>query len=153
MILPRRKRHLAIQLRVAAQRRRNQNPPLPIDGHFLRAANEQRLESLHPRIEPRLRFQIRVERVPLTRRIQRQASLSVVREIRDIKTIMIFALQNFAKPGRNAYPPLLIDRMVKPTTKHHESSPTSHNIPLCPTTVKRIAQRTEIKLSINSNSQ
>ncbi len=139
MILHRRERHLAIQLREVAKVGRNQNPSLPIDRHLMRSADKECLERLHPRIESWLASQIRVERVPLARRIQRQASLVFVREIRDIKTIVILALQNFAKSGRDTYPTFFIDRMVEPTTKHRLPSPVPHNIPLYPTSVKQFA--------------
>src|ERR1700691_534882 len=140
MILPRRKRDLAIQLGELAQAGRNQNSPLPIDGHFMRSTDKECLERLNPRIESWLGSQIRDEYVPLARRIKRQASLSVVWEIGDIKAIVIFALQYFAEASRDAHPPLFIDRMVEPTTKHRVSSPPPHNIPLFPTTVKQSAR-------------
>jgi hypothetical protein len=82
---------------------------------------------------------MRVERLPLTRWIQRQAPLSVKRKIRDIKTIVILALENFAKSGRDTHPPFLVDRMVEATVEHRVSSPASHNIPLFPTSVKQFA--------------
>src|SRR5208283_900907 len=136
VILQRRKSYFAIESRFFAQLRRQQNPSLPIDRHLMRAADDHRLKRLHRRIEARLGSEARDQRIPLIGRIEREAPLSVVREVRDIKTIVIFALQNFAKSGRDTHPPFFIDRMVKPTSKHPDSSPTSHNIPLCPTSVK-----------------
>ncbi|MGC2758028.1 MAG: hypothetical protein WA217_15910, partial [Candidatus Binatus sp.] len=140
VILPRRKCHLAIESRKIAQGSWNENPPLPIDRHFLRPADEKCFERLHPRIESWLASQSRIQRVPLTRRVQRQASLSGVREIRDIETIVILALQNFAKSGRDTHPTFFVDRMLEPTAEHWFPSPTLHNIPLYPTSVKQIAR-------------
>src|SRR5579862_9922326 len=136
MILPRRKCHLAIEPREIAQGRWNQNPPLPIDRHFLRSADEKCLERLHPRIESWLASQSRIEGVPRAGRVQRQASLSGVGKVRDIKTIVILALQNFAKSGRDTYPTFFVDRMLEPTAEQLNSSPMPHNIPLYPTPVK-----------------
>src|ERR1700722_662656 len=153
MILHRRERHFAIQLREVAKISRNQNPSLPIDGHLMRTADKECFERLHPRIEPWLAAQIGVERVPLARGIQRQASLVFVREIRDIKTIVILALQNLAKSGRYTYPTFFIDRMVEPTTKHRLPSPVPHNIPLYPTSVKQFGVLRCNKLTIGVISQ
>src|SRR5579863_7218124 len=104
----------------------------------MRAADNHCLEHLHCGIEARLRFEIGVEHVPLTRRIKRETASAVERPIRDIKTIVIFALQDFAKAGRDTHPPLLINRMVETTGKHSPlPSPIPHNIPLHPTSVKQ----------------
>src|SRR5579863_7451124 len=84
MILPRRERHLPLQPPELAQLGRNQNASLPVDGHLMRSADDQRFERHHLRIESRLGSQMRDQRIPLTRRIQRQAALSVMREIGDI---------------------------------------------------------------------
>jgi hypothetical protein len=63
--------------------------------------------------------------------------LSVEGEIGDIKTIVILALENFAKSGGDTHPPFLIDRMVEATAEHRVPSPAFHNIPLYPTSVKQ----------------
>src|SRR5258707_12777240 len=99
MILHRRERHLAIQFCEIAKVRRNQNPPLPIDGHLMRSADKESFERLQPRIEPWLASQIRVERVTLAGPEPRQASVCVVAGISDINPIVIVALENFAKSG------------------------------------------------------
>src|SRR5882672_10625191 len=102
----------------------------------MRATDNQGLELLDARIESRLGSEMCVHRFPLTRRIELEAALAVEREIRDIQTIVILALQNFAKAGRDTYPSFLVNRMVETTADPSPSSPTSHNIPLFPTSVK-----------------
>src|SRR5215469_13985115 len=119
----------------------------------MRSSDEERFTRLHARIESRLRSQLRDQRVPLARRIQRQALLSVVRKISDIKTIVIFALQNVAKLGRNTYPAFLIDRVVESAAEHPRPPrcpTTSHSTPL-QSSKSRIPRCH--KLSINSISQ
>src|SRR5260370_37795427 len=96
----------------------------------MRATDNQGLELLDARIESRLGSKMCVQRFPLTRRIKREAALPVEREIRDIQTIVILALQNFAKAGRDTDPPFLIDRMVETTAEH---SPDLPDLPQHPT--------------------
>src|SRR5262249_30744976 len=115
-------RDVALEAGVLAQQRRNENPPLLVDGALARAAEIIILKRDDAPVEARFFPHLVLEAHPLVERIDVETTRLLDDEVRDHDAVVAFAEQDLAKFRRDAQAPLVVQRMFEAAAKHKLTS-------------------------------
>ena len=109
---------LSLQLRVVTQIRWNEDPSLLVDIEVLGRMQVYLLERDRLRAEGRLFCQALLERLPFGKRVDVQAYRLGVEGLGNDDGVAALPGQHLAKAGRDRYPALVVDVVMKGSSKH-----------------------------------